>query len=49
MNVRYFKLFIGPPRRCAAESQPVSNIRDEERFGGGWGGGGFGLGVVKVS
>jgi hypothetical protein len=33
-----------PPVSCAAESQPVSNIRVEERFGGGRGGVWFGCG-----
>ena len=43
-----YTTFFAPPECCAAESQPVSNIRDEERFSGS-GGGGFGLGVAKVS
>jgi hypothetical protein len=40
-------LFLPPLVSCAAENQPVSNIKVEERFGGGRGGG-FGLGVAKV-
>ena len=39
-----YTTFFAPPECCAAESQPVSNIRDEERFSGSGGGVWFGCG-----